>query len=117
MKKKSNQWFKAGVVGAVIGAVGTWFLYGTEAGKKRREEVEALAARIKNDVLAEARRVKAENEPAIREVIETVAAKYRGIQNVDATILSEVVSDLKNRWSEVKNQFEAGEKGSSEPLS
>lgn len=100
-----------GALGAAVGAIGTWLLYNTEAGKKRRAELTAIGGTIKNEVLAEVRRVKAENEPAVKEAIETIANKYRGLQSIDPQILSKVVDDLKTRWEEVKAEFTEGQQG------
>ncbi len=119
MVKKKKGLFKVGLFGAALGAVGSWFLFGTEAGKKKQADIATLAAKIKDDVLVEAKRLKVENEPAMHGVIEHVVAKYHGLQNIDRSIFDTIASELKTHWSEVKDQFIAGEQSSKKdaPLS
>lgn len=105
-KKKTGSGLKAGLIGAGLGAAAAWFLYATETGKEKREEIVALADRIKDEVVDEAKKLKEDNEPSIHAAIDTVVAKYKSAKNVDPAVLGKIVSDLKTRWNEVKNQFD-----------
>ncbi len=105
-KKKTGSGLKAGLIGAGLGAAAAWFLYATETGKEKREELVALADRIKDEVVDEAKKLKEDSEPSIHAVIDTVVSKYKSAKNVDPAVLGKIVTDLKTRWNEVKSQFD-----------
>lgn len=115
-RKKKHSTLTAGLVGAALGAAGAWFLYATETGRDKREELLRFADKIKDEVADEIHKVQAKTEPAVHKVIETVMEKYRAAKNIDPAIIGKIADDLKRRWAEVKDQFEGGEKESSDDV-
>jgi gas vesicle protein len=108
-KKKSSHTLSAGLIGAALGAAGAWFLYATETGKEKREELVKLADKVKDEVAEEIQKVKAKGEPAVHSAIETVVEKYKAVKSIDPAVLGKIADDLKKRWNEVKEQFDSGD--------
>lgn len=102
-KKNSGNGLEVGVaiatgLAAVAGAV---FLYGTDAGKKKRKAIKGWMLKAKGEVIEKLENMKDINEENYNKVVDAVEAKYKALKNVTPEDLSEVVTDLKKSWKHI----------------
>ena len=103
-----------GVAALAAAAAGAVFLYGTDAGKKRRKEISSWMIRMRADIVDKMADMKDWSETSYSDVIDTVANKYKTLKNIDTTELVAVAADLKKHWKTVKSEVEKmGKKKSS----
>jgi hypothetical protein len=88
-----------GVVAAIAGAV---FLYGTDAGAKKRKQIKSWGLKAKAEVLEKLEKAKEINETVYNDVVKTVVAKYQKVKSIDAQELAELAADLQKNWSHIK---------------
>lgn len=101
-KKTSNNGVEIGLAIAGLAAVaGAVFLYGTEAGKKKRKEIKGWTLKAKGEVIEKLETLKEVNEENFHKVVDTVAAKYGKLKTVAPNDLEEVVNDLKKSWKHI----------------
>jgi hypothetical protein len=97
----------AGIAALAAGAV---FLYGTEAGKKSRKNIQSWALRMRADVMDRMEGMKEWSEESYYGIIDTVAKKYKGIKNLDPVEVAALVRDLKAHWNTISRQVQGGQK-------
>lgn len=85
-------------IATVAGAV---FLYGTDAGKKKRKDIKGWMLKAKGEVVEKLEKVKDVNEEAYHKIVDTVAAKYKAVKSIAPEELAEVVDDLKKSWKHI----------------
>ncbi len=83
---------------AIAGAV---FLYGTDAGKKKRKQIKGWTLKAKGEVMEKLENLKEVNEETYHKVVDTVTAKYKTLKTVAPEELEEVISDLKKSWKHI----------------
>jgi hypothetical protein len=83
---------------AIAGAV---FLYGTEAGKKKRKQIKGWTLKAKGEVLEQLEKLKEVNEEKFHQVVDTVSAKYQKLKTVAPEDLAELSADLKKSWKHI----------------
>ena len=82
----------------VAGAV---FLYGTDAGKKKRKAIKGWMLKAKGEVIEKLENLKEINEDNYNKIVDSVEAKYKALKNVAPEDLQEVVADLKKSWKHI----------------
>jgi hypothetical protein len=101
-KKSDNKGMEIGLALAGLAAIaGGVFLYGTEAGKKKRKEIKGWTLKAKGEVIEKLEKLKDVNEENYHKVVDAVAAKYKSIKTIAPEELAEVVSDLKQSWKHI----------------
>lgn len=80
---------------------GTVFLYGTDAGKKKRKQIKGWTLKAKGEVIEKLENLKDLNEETYHKVIDTVTEKYKKLKTVAPEELEEVVQDLKKSWKHI----------------
>jgi hypothetical protein len=108
MSTRNKVMIGAGLTALGAAAAGAVFLYGTEAGKKRRKQVRSWMLNMRADVLDEMERMKDWSEQAYSSAIDNVAKRYKNLKNVDPVEIAALVRDLKGHWRTIKRQTEAG---------
>jgi len=105
--KKNTQLKKnlkvGGAIVAGLGALaGAYFLYGTDAGKKKRKTVQSWMLKAKADVLEKIEKIEDLTEEKYMSAIESVMKKYYDLKDKygdDATIL---YAELVSYWKHLK---------------
>ncbi len=118
MEKKNNNQNGAGskimagvgVAALAAAAAGAIFLYGTDAGKKKRKEIKGWSLRMKADVLDKMENMKDWSEEAYNQIVDTVATKYESMKNIEAGEVATIVADLKKHWRTIKKHVEGAPK-------
>jgi hypothetical protein len=95
-----------GLAALAAAAAGAFFLYGTEAGKKRRKSINSWMFRMRADVMDRMEKMRDWSEKSYNELVDTVAEKYKNAKNIDRSELQAVVSDLKRHWKNISKQVQ-----------
>lgn len=100
--KKSGNGLEVGLALAGIAAIaGGVFLYGTDAGKKKRKEIKGWMLKAKGEVIEKLETMKEINEENYHKVVDAVEAKYKSLKSVAPEDLAEVIADLKKSWKHI----------------
>jgi hypothetical protein len=91
-----------GVAAGLIatGAAGYYF-FASKKAKKNRKIAASWADSLKRDAEKKIKLLKSLDKTAVTEVIESVAAAYRGAGKVSKKDLSAAVSELKKNWQKL----------------
>ncbi|HEY9886064.1 MAG TPA: hypothetical protein V6C96_02265 [Vampirovibrionales bacterium] len=101
-QKHDNTALEVGLAVAGLAAIaGGVFLYGTEAGKKKRKEIKGWTLKAKGEILEKLENLKDVNEETYHKVVDTVTAKYAKLKTIPPEDLDEVVADLKKSWAHI----------------
>lgn len=98
-----------GIAALVAATAGAIFLYGTEAGKKKRKQFESWALRMRADVMDQMEKMKEWNEETYHKIIDSVAERYRNVKTADPVEIAALVRDLRSHWRTIKKQIGAGD--------
>ena len=105
-KKTDSNTGEVIAVGAVAAAVaGLVFLYGTDAGKKKRKNVRGWMLKAKGEVLEKLEKAKEVNEAIYDETVEKVVAKYAKLKHVADEEIEPLVKEFKTHWKQVKKEL------------
>lgn len=101
-KTNSSSGVEIGLAIAGLAAIaGGVYLYGTDAGKKKRKEIKGWTLKMKGEVLEKLETLKEVNEEAYHNVVDSVTERYSKIKTIAPEDLAEVVADLKKSWSHI----------------
>jgi len=93
-----------GIVSAVIGALGTYFLYGSNKGAKRRSNVRGWMLKAKGEVLHEVEKLKDIDEKRYNAIAKKVLAKYKRLKSVGAKEFALLSKDIEKAWKEIEKE-------------
>ena len=110
MSTQSKVMVGAGIAAGVVAAAGAVFLYGTDAGKKKRKEIKSWTLKMKADVMDRMEGMKEWSEQEYAAVVDAVAKKYEGIKSIDPIEIATLVRDLKSHWKTIKGHSTSGTK-------
>lgn len=100
--KKSGNGLEVGLALAGLAAIaGGVFLYGTDAGKKKRKIIKGWMLKAKGEVIEKLENMKEVNEENYHKVVDAVEAKYKSLKSVSPEELAEVIADLKKSWKNI----------------
>ena len=85
-----------GATVAVLAAAG-YLLFGPE-GKKNRKTIKGWAVKMKGEIIERFEGAKELTEPVYHKIIDSVAAKYSKLKNIDKAELDEIVKDARKHW-------------------
>lgn len=94
----------AGVLAAGAAAAAGYYFYASKNAKKHRSAASKWAKGLKQDVVRQAKKVKDIDQKAIASIVDTAAAAYVGVRNVDAAQLSAAARELKTNWKELQRE-------------
>jgi hypothetical protein len=94
-----------GLATLAAAAAGTYFLYGTKEGAKRRKQIRGWTLRMKGEILEKMENLKDMSEDAYNRIVDQVADKYKKAKNVDAAELAALVGDVKRHWKNIKSHL------------
>jgi hypothetical protein len=92
-------------IGAGVAAlsVAAYVLFGKE-GKKNRKVIRGWAVKMKGEIIEKIENAKEITEPAYREIIDNMQAKYAKLKNVDQAELVNTITELKKHWKAIKKE-------------
>lgn len=100
--KKDGHGLEVGLALAGLAAVaGGVFLYGTDAGKKKRKAIKGWMLKAKGEVIEKLENLKEVNEENYNKIVDAVEAKYKALKSVAPEDLAEVITDLKKSWKHI----------------
>jgi hypothetical protein len=100
--KKSGNGLEVGLALAGLAAIaGGVFLYGTDAGKKKRKAIKGWMLKAKGEVIEKLENLKEVNEENYHKIVDAVEAKYKAVKSVAPEELAEVIADLKKSWKSI----------------
>ncbi len=102
----------AGMAALAAAAAGTYFLYGTKEGAKRRKQIKGWTLKMKGEVLERLENLQDVSKDTYEEVVDKVASGYKGLKNIDAEELGALVADLKSHWNNIHKAVTAKPKKS-----
>lgn len=102
MAKEQSVKGKAGTiiaVGAGIAAltVAAYVLFGQE-GKKNRKKIQGFAIKMKGEIIEKLESAKEITEPVYHQIVNTVAAKYAKMKNINQEDLENTVEEIRKQW-------------------
>jgi hypothetical protein len=97
----------AGVAALAAAAAGTYFLYGTKEGAKRRKQIKGWTLKMKGEVLEQLENLQDVSQDAYEGIVDKVAQSYKGIKNIDAAEVAGLVADLKAHWNNINKAITA----------
>jgi NAD/NADP transhydrogenase alpha subunit len=95
---------------AVASVAGAVFLYGTDAGKKKRKQIRSWGIKARGEVLERLEKAKEVNEGVYRDVVKAVVSKYEKVKNVDLNELNDLARELTTGWAHIKRQLSGAPK-------
>jgi hypothetical protein len=99
---KSGNGLEVGLALAGLAAIaGGVFLYGTDAGKKKRKAIKGWMLKAKGEVIEKLETLKEVNEENYHKVVDAVEKKYKAVKSVAPEELAEVIGDLKKSWKDI----------------
>jgi hypothetical protein len=99
-----------GLAALAAAAAGAVFLYGTDAGKKRRKDIKSWSLRMRADVMDKMEKMKDWSEEAYHEAVSAVEKKYKQMKNIDTGELAALVASLRSHWKNIKREVEGTQK-------
>jgi hypothetical protein len=84
----------AGIAAASIAGV----LFFGRNGKENRKNLKAWSIKMKNDVVAKAKKLKTVTAPVYEKIVHEVAKKYEGMKEIGKDELQKEVAALKKEW-------------------
>ena len=108
-KKKSGVGTRVKVSAALAGAAavaaaGYYFFYGAKEGVARRKKVTVWSKKMKSEVVAEARALKALNKRTVGQIAKKVSKAYSEMSSIDRKDLELAVKELEQNWEAVKQE-------------
>lgn len=109
-QKKQTSLFSVGIVSAIIGALGTYFLYGSSKGAKRRNDVRGWMLKAKGEVLHEVEKLKEIDEKRYNAIAKKVLAKYKKLRQVGTKEFAVLSKDIERAWKEIEREAKSTKK-------
>lgn len=109
MKKKTSVSTKAssalgwGVAAGLVSA--SYYLYGTDAGVRKRRDLKGWAIKAKGEVIDKIEKLTKIDEKTYKKLIEDVLAKYKKLKSVDPKEVYALGEDLKKHWKKIEKQL------------
>lgn len=89
---------------AAVAAAGYYFFYGSKEGVARRKKVTAWSKKMKTEVIAEARALKALNKRTVGQIAKRVSKAYSEVSSIDRKDLELAVKELEQNWEAIKQE-------------
>lgn len=114
-KLQPNESLSAFTIGAGIAALaatvaGTYYLYGTEKGKKNRKTMKSWMLKMKADVMDEIEQLKDLNEEMYTAAVAKIADKYKQIKDIDPAEVMALAKRMQEHWKDIKKDLKTGVK-------
>jgi hypothetical protein len=100
------------VVAGIGALAGAYFLYGTDAGKKKRKEVKGWMLKAKGEVLEKIENIKDLSEDKYQGAVASVMKKYEGLREKYGEDVSVLYKELMSYWNHIKKHSAPTKKAS-----
>lgn len=106
-KKSSSHPFTigAGLAALAAAAAGAYFLYGSKDAKKNRRKVKSWMLKMKAEVMDKIEEAQDLTEDKYHDIVETVAAKYRVLKDVDTKEVSDLADRMRAHWADIREDL------------
>ncbi|MEX0672660.1 MAG: hypothetical protein WDZ82_02160 [Candidatus Paceibacterota bacterium] len=100
-----------GILAGAVAAVGlaAVYLYGTKAGQTHRKQLDKQLKGVKDDVVAELRKLQRVDKEVYMNVIDDVVSRYQQMDEVDVPSVLSFGKELKRHYSTIKQEAEQKE--------
>ena len=107
--KKSTKIELAGAALAA-GALGAYYFFGSDSGKKHRLQAAAWMKKAEKDIVVQASKLKdaAFNEENYNKIVAAVSEKYQTMKNLDAEDVAKFVAVVGSAWKDIKDMKKNG---------
>jgi len=102
--KKTGKIIGAGVGLAALAAAGAYFLRG-EKGARNREKIRGWALKLKGEVLEKLEDMRKIDRDTYLRMVDKVAARYTGAENITREELQHLTVELKNAWAHIDKKL------------
>lgn len=100
-----NNNFKNMSIGAIASVIaGAYYMYGSRDGAAKRKQISAWSLKLKGEVMEGLEKLKTVTEPAYKDLVAKVSAKYKKIEQEE---LKKVVDELHSTWNKMKKEVQA----------
>lgn len=89
---------------AAVAAAGYYFFYGSKEGVARRKKVTGWSKKMKAEVIAQAKGLKALNKRTVGQIAKKVSKAYSEVSAIDRKDLELAVKELEQNWESVKEE-------------
>lgn len=103
-KKKDAGLLGVGLASAAIGALGAYFIYGTDKGKTNRSKIKGWMLKAKGEVLDEVEKLKAVDAKQYDRIAKKVLAKYKKLKSVSAGEFKTLTTDINKAWKTIAKE-------------
>jgi hypothetical protein len=93
-----------GVSATLAAAAAGYYFYTSTKAPQHRKIAAAWAKAMKEEVLAQSKRVQRIGPKTIATIVDGVARTYRNLKTIDATELKQATRELKAHWEQVKEE-------------
>ena len=87
-------------------AAGAYFIYGNKEVQKKAKKIKGWALKAKGEVLEKIEKIKAVDEKAYHDAIDSVMKRYEKIKSIDTTEAMTVAKELKSHWKNIKKELQ-----------
>lgn len=96
----------AGLIGAAIGAIAA-MLMSPKSGKENRDKMRFWMYRMNKEVKNRVADSKDVTQDKYNQLVDEVSDRYRKMRFIKENELDDFVSDLKERWERIKDQWQS----------
>lgn len=94
-----------GIISAAAGAAITYFLYGTEKGREKRQKISDMAGQIKQKVSHATDEISAATSEMYDNISGLIKEKYDMVKNLDKEELSELANKIRDHWDDIRDDI------------
>ncbi|MDB4940127.1 MAG: hypothetical protein JWO40_552 [Candidatus Doudnabacteria bacterium] len=93
-----------GILGFALGAIAGIFL-APKSGKRNREDLKNWTSEMSDEINTRVRDAKDMTVDKYNSTVDDVAEKYKKLHEIKDSELEDFVSDLKQRWNRIRDQW------------
>ena len=98
------------IAGLAAAAAGAYYLYYSKNAKKNRAAVKGWMEHAEKEIVSQAGRLKEVTEDNFKEIVSTVAAKYKKLRKLEQSEVEDFVKALQSAWKQIKKDLSKGKK-------
>lgn len=96
------------ISGAIAGALGALYLYGTKKGKTSRKKISGIVLKAKGEILEKVEDLKTLDFDSYKKIVSSVVEKYKKTKSSKASELDLLYKELGGYWNEIQKSFTNG---------
>ncbi|MFA6458812.1 MAG: hypothetical protein WCV79_00200 [Candidatus Paceibacterota bacterium] len=95
-----------GLISAIASAAATYYLYGTEEGAEKREQIKGFMKDAKNKAVETGDDIKVATAEVYNNMKEVLKDKYDDLSQLSKDEKMELAKKIKNRWENVRDDID-----------